>query len=144
MKRLLKDGSHNGKIFSFPFKNSILYSSLVILFTPIFLLPSFMFRIPQQLAKEILLLSSLIANLGFIYCIIGYHFQILRGDELKLRIHLESLNIAFTTTLVFFFLLIFIFLNYCPSMFNWILVILAVIVIVTYLLATQFIKEKYQ
>jgi ABC-type thiamin/hydroxymethylpyrimidine transport system permease subunit len=82
--------------------------------------------------------------LGFIYCTLGYHFQILRGDELKLRIHLESLNAAFTTTLVAFFILIFVFINFSPKMLNWILLILSVILICSYLLATQFIRDKYQ
>ena len=84
------------------------------------------------------------ATIGFIYCTIGYHFEILRGDELKLRIHLEALNIAFTTTLVFLFALIFVFLNFIPTMLNYILIILAVAGIISYVIGAELVKEKYQ
>ena len=130
--------------FAFPYKVPVLYSSVIILLIPLFLLPQFVFKISFLLQKIILITSSFISLLGFIYCAIGFHFQTIRGDELKLRIHLESLNVAFTTALVSFFIMIFIFLNFYPTMLNWILVILSIVGIISYLLATQFIKEKYQ
>jgi ABC-type transport system involved in cytochrome bd biosynthesis fused ATPase/permease subunit len=81
---------------------------------------------------------------GFIYCIVAFHYKILKGDELKLRIHLESLNAAFTISLVIFFALAFVFLNFAPTLLNYIMVIIAIVFIVSYLLATQFIRDKYQ
>jgi len=132
------------KNLTFPYKTTILYLSLFILLLPYFMLPQFVLKISDHILKIILLLSTLFATIGFIYSTLGFHFQILKGDELRLRIHLESLNAAFSITLISFFILMFIFLNFSPTMLNWILVILAVILIVSYLLATQFIKEKYQ
>ena len=141
MKNILKN-------FSFPYKTGILIFSAVMIFLPIILINMldtkniidtnpFLFRL-------IMFIPSLLATIGFIYCTVGYHFEILRGDELKLKIHLESLNIAFTTTLVFLFLLIFVFLNFAPTMLNYILVILTIVGIVAYVLGAEFIKEKYQ
>jgi uncharacterized membrane-anchored protein len=94
--------------------------------------------------KLILLIPSLLAALGFIYCTLGYHYKTKRGDELKFRIHLESLEFAFTTTLVFFFVFVFIFLNFAPTMLNYILLILAVVGIVAYVIEMEFVKEKYE
>jgi amino acid transporter len=101
-------------------------------------------RIPVTLSKRVLLFSSLFAALGFIYCTLGYHVKIERGDELKFKIHLESLHVTFTSTLVSLFVLIFIFINFSPMMLNWILVILTIIAIITYLIASLLIQDKYQ
>ena len=141
MKNILKN-------FSFPYKTGILIFSAVMIFLPIILINMldtkniidtnpFLFRL-------IMFIPSLLATIGFIYCTVGYHFEILRGDELKLKIHLESLNIAFTTTLVFLFILIFVFLNFAPTMLNYILIILSIVGIVAYVLGAEFVKEKYQ
>lgn len=141
MKNILKN-------FSFPYKTSILIFSAVMIFLPIvlqiFLDYKNIIETKPEVFRLILLISSFFASMGFIYCTLGYHFQILRGDELKLKIHLESLNIAFTTTLVFLFALIFVFLNFAPTILNYILVILAVIAIIAYVLGAEFVKEKYQ
>ena len=141
MKNVLKN-------FSFPHKGMILAASTISLLAPMFLVQIIIASVGLEksvvITKPLLLISSLLACVSFIYCSIGYHFQILRGDELKLKIHLESLNVAFTTTLVFLFILIFVFVNFSPTMLNYILVILVVVGIVTYLLGTEFIKEKYQ
>jgi uncharacterized membrane-anchored protein len=141
MKNILKN-------FSFPFKTQVLILSPIILFGPTFvlgLLPiELIRRMPDYIGRGTIFLTSFLGTIGFIYCTLGYHFQILRGDELKLKIHLESLNIAFTTTLVFLFALIFVFLNFAPTMLNYILVILSVIAIIAYVLGTEFIKEKYE
>ena len=136
------------KNFPFPHKGKIIVASTLFLFAPLLLLQIIIEAIgldkSTAIIRPLFMISSLFACLGFIYCSIGYHFQILRGDELKLRIHLESLNIAFTTMLVFLFLLIFAFLNFAPTMLNYILGILTIIGIVAYLLAVEFIKDKYQ
>jgi len=141
MKNILKN-------FPFPFKTGILIFSAVMIFLPIILINIFdsknIIETKPYLFRLILLIPSLIATIGFIYCTLGYHFQIMRGDELKLRIHLESLNVAFTTTLVFLFILIFAFVNFAPTMLNYILIILSVIAIISYTLGAEFIKEKYQ
>ena len=133
--------------FSFPYKTTILIFSALLIFSPLILfnvIDPTKFEVTTRLLKLILLSSSLLATLGFIYCTLGYHFQILRGDELKLKIHLESLNIAFTTALVFLFVLIFVFVNFAPTMLNYIMVILAVIAIIAYVLGAEFVKEKYE
>ncbi len=134
--------------FSFPYKTGILILSTLILFIPVIFIgmlgPDKVITLSARLIRLLFLIPTFIAMLGFIYCTLGYHFQILRGDELKLRIHFESLNISFTSMLVSFFILIFVFINFAPVMLNWILVFLAVIGIVSYLLAAQFVKEKYQ
>ncbi|NJD22876.1 MAG: hypothetical protein FIA82_09450, partial [Melioribacter sp.] len=136
MKNILKN-------FPFPYKTGILIFSAVMIFLPIILINIFdsknIIETKPYLFRLILLIPSLIATIGFIYCTLGYHFQILRGDELKLKIHLESLNIAFTTALVFLFILIFVFLNFAPSMLNYMLVILAVIAIIAYVLGAEFV-----
>lgn len=141
MKNILKN-------FLFPYKTSILIFSAVMIFLPIVLQYFLDFRniidTNPEIFRLILLIPSFFASIGFIYCTLGYHFQILRGDELKLKIHLESLNIAFTTTLVFLFALIFVFLNFAPIMLNYILVILGVIAIIAYVLGAEFVKEKYE
>ena len=134
--------------FSFPYTKQILIFSAIMIFLPIILLNvldrKYLIDTQHNLSRMIILLPTLFATLGFIYCVLSYHFRTIRGDELKLRIHLEALNIAFTTTLISLFLLIFIFINFNPRMLNWILVILAIITIITYLLASAMVKEKYQ
>src|SRR3989339_2172914 len=141
MKNILKN-------FSFPYKNSVLIFSAVMIFLPMVLQYFLDFKniidTKPEFFRLILLIPSFFATIGFIYCTLGYHFQILRGDELKLKIHLESLNIAFTTALVFLFVLIFVFLNFAPTLLNYILIILTVIAIIAYVLRAEFVKEKYQ
>ncbi len=141
MKNILKN-------FSFPYKNSVLIFSAVMIFLPMVLQYFLDFKniidTKPEFFRLILLIPSFFATIGFIYCTLGYHFQILRGDELKLKIHLESLNIAFTTALVFLFVLIFVFLNFAPTMLNYIMVILGVIAIIAYTLGAEFVKEKYE
>ncbi len=141
MKNILKN-------FSFPYKTTILIFSSLVLFVPMVafaMLPiEQTIRIPKYIYRATLFLSTLLGTIGFIYCTLGYHFQIQRGDELKLKIHLESLNIAFTTALVFLFALFFVFLNFAPTMLNYIMVILSVIAIIAYVLGAEFVKEKYQ
>jgi hypothetical protein len=136
------------KNFSFPHIGKVLVASAIFLFAPMFLLQIVLasagLKNGSVIMKPIFFYSSLLACLGFVYCTIGYHFKILRGDELKLRIHLESLHIALTTVIAFLFILIFAFINFAPTMLNYILVILAIIGIVAYLLAIEFVKEKYQ
>jgi hypothetical protein len=136
------------KKFSFPYKPGILIFSAVMIFSPMIILNIIGFKnvteINPILGRLIFLIPSLFAATGFIYCTLGYHFQILKGDELKLRIHLEALNIAFTTTLVFLFTLIFVFLNFYPTMLNYLIIILAVVAIVAYVIGIKFVKEKYQ
>ena len=141
MKNLLKN-------FSFPLKTAVLILSTLILFIPVIFIgvlePDKIITLSERIIRLLFLIPTFIAMLGFIYCTLGYHFQILRGDELKLRIHFESLNISFTSMLIAFFVLIFVFINFAPVMLNWILVFLAAIGIISYLLAVQFVKEKYQ
>ncbi|MBM4171316.1 MAG: hypothetical protein FJ214_05540 [Ignavibacteria bacterium] len=134
--------------FSFPYKTTVLIFSAVLIFLPIILIEFIDAKslIDEEpfLFRSILLIPTFIAMLGFIYCTLGYHFQILRGDELKLRIHLESLNITFTTTLISMFILIFMFLNFSPTLLNYILVILSVIAIISYVVGIEIVKEKYK
>lgn len=94
--------------------------------------------------RLIIFIPTLFAAIGFIYCTLGYHFQILRGDELKLRIHLEALNISFTTMLVLMFGLIFVFINFFPNQLNYLLIYLAVIGIIAYELGVIFVSRKYR
>ncbi|MCF8242575.1 MAG: hypothetical protein K9J16_14450 [Melioribacteraceae bacterium] len=134
--------------FSFPYFNVVLIFSTVMIFTPI-LYPLIM-DVPESLDTNpeifstTLLITSLLAAIGFIYCILGFHFKITRGDELKYKIHLEALNVSFTSTLVLLFILIFIFVNFAPTMLNWIMLILGIEAIVVYLVSSEILKEKYQ
>ena len=141
MKNIFKD-------FSFPFTNLALILSGIMIFLPIILMnildaKSIIDNQPQ-LFRLIILIPSLLATIGFVYCTLGYHIKTARGDELKFRIHLESLHVAFTSTLISLFIFIFIFLNFDPEMLNWLLVIVAIIAILSYLIASGFIKDKYQ
>jgi hypothetical protein len=135
------------KNFSFPYKTGVLIFSAVMIFSPV-IISNFIGmdwpNINPMVGRLIILIPSFFAAIGFIYCTLGYHFQILRGDELKLRIHLEALNIAFTTTLVFLFALIFIFVNFKPTWLNYLIVILAFISIIAYIIGVEVVKEKYQ
>jgi len=136
------------KKFSFPYKTAILIFSTVMIFTPLIILSIIgtnnILDINPIVGRLILLIPSLFAAIGFIYCTLGYHFQILRGDELKLRIHLEALNIAFTTSLVFLFALIFVFINFFPTQLNYLLLYLAGIGIIAYELGVIFVNRKYR
>ncbi|MBX3009653.1 MAG: hypothetical protein KF816_16640 [Melioribacteraceae bacterium] len=136
------------KNFSFPYTKQILISSSIMIFLPLLIFglidtKSIIDSTPY-LFKSFFLISSLLAALGFIYCTLGFHFKTKRGDELKFRIHLESLEFAFTTSLVFFFVFVFIFLNFAPTMLNYILIILVIVGIVAYLIGMEFIKERYE
>jgi len=136
------------KNFSFPYKSIVLIFSAVMIFLPIFFIGSLSLdqitnSNPANL-RLLLTVSTLLATIGFIYCTLGYHFQILRGDELKLRIHLEALNISFTTSLVFLFALIFVFVNFNPTMLNYLIVILAAIAIIAYIIGVELVKRKYR
>ncbi len=141
MKRLLKN-------FSFPFVTQILVFSTIMIFLPLILINVIdskkIIDTQPYIFKLILLIPSFFASLGFIYCILGFHFKTKRGDELKYRIHLETLEVAFTTILVFFFIFVFIFLNFAPTMLNYILIILTIVGILAYIIAIEFIKEKYE
>lgn len=136
------------KNFSYPYKSAVLIFSAVMIFLPVFVLGTFGHQIISSgnifILKMSLLIPSFLAMLGFIYCTIGYHFQIMNGDELKLRIHLEALNIAFTTSLVFLFALIFVFLNFNPKLLNYLIIILANVSIVTYIIGIEVVKSKYK
>ncbi len=136
------------KNFSFPYKTAILIFSTVMIFTPLIILSIIgtnnILDINPIVGRLILLIPSLFAAIGFIYCTLGYHFQIMRGDELKLRIHLEALNIAFTTSLVFLFALIFVFLNFFQTQLNYLLIYLAGIGIIAYELGVIFVNRKYR
>lgn len=138
----------NLKNFSYPYKTGVLIFSTVMIFSPMMILSTIGFKnvtkINPILGRLIFLIPSLHAAIGFIYCTLGYHYQILKGDELKLRIHLEALNISFTTSLVFLFALIFVFLNFYPTMLNYLIIILAVVAIVAYVIGIEFVKEKYR
>lgn len=140
MKNLLKN-------FPFPFKTIILIISTAVLFLPVIIIGILgsdrIISKDTVLIKLIFLIPTFIAMLGFIYCTLGYHFQLLRGDELNLRIHFEALNISFTAMLISFFILIFVFINFVPFMLNWILVFLTTIGVITYLAAFRIIKDKY-
>ncbi len=134
--------------FTFPYKTGILIFSTVMIFTPIIILSIIgtknILYISPIVLRLILFIPSFFAAIGFIYCTLGYHFQILRGDELKLRIHLEALNIAFTTMLVFMFGLIFVFIIFFPNQLNYLLIYLAVIGIIAYELGVIFVNRKYR
>jgi hypothetical protein len=134
--------------FNFPYKTGVLFFSAFMIFLPVLILGSWGYQIinsgKRELLRVIILIPSLLAAIGFIYCTLGYHFQIMRGDELKLRIHLEALNIAFTTSLVFLFALIFVFLNFNPSLLNYLIIILAIIAIVAYIIGVEVVKRKYR
>lgn len=136
------------KNFSFPYKTGILIFSTVMIFAPLIALSIIgtknILYISPITGRLIIFIPTLFAAIGFIYCTLGYHFQILRGDELKLRIHLEALNIAFTTMLIFLFALIFIFLNFFQTQFNYLLIYLAVIGILAYVVGIEIVKRKYQ
>ncbi|MBS4033399.1 MAG: hypothetical protein KGZ85_02945 [Ignavibacterium sp.] len=136
------------KNFSFPYKSVILIFSVFMIFLPVFFIGSL--SVDQITTSNpgnlrlLLTVSTLSAAIGFIYCTLGYHFQILRGDELKLRIHLEALNISFTTTLVFLFALIFVFLNFNPTLLNYLIIILAIIAIIAYIIGVELVKRNYR
>lgn len=133
--------------FTFPFTSAILITSLILLFLPFILLNFFDFKLIESnpfILKLIMLLLTLLSTVGFIYCTLGFHFKIIKGDELKFRIHLEALNIAFTTSLVFLFALIFVFLNFNPTLLNYLIIILAVISIVAYIIGIEIVKRKYR
>ncbi|MFZ5946546.1 MAG: hypothetical protein ACOYU5_01110 [Stygiobacter sp.] len=135
------------KKFSFPYKTGILIFSLLLLLIPFLILGLIDFHTLQtnpMIYKLLLLFSTLLSAIGFIYCSLGYHFQILRGDELKLRIHLEALNISFTTSLVFLFALIFVFINFFPTQLNYLLIYLTIIGIIAYELGVIFVNRKYK
>ncbi len=136
------------KNFTFPYTTQILVFSSIMIFLPVILIGVIdakkIIDTQPYLFKLITLIPSFFAAIGFIYCTIGYHYKSKNGDELKFKIHLESLEFAFTTMLVFFFILVFIFLNFAPVMLNYILIILAVVGIVAYVAGAEFIKEKYQ
>jgi len=136
------------KYFSFPYKTHVLIFSVFMLILPVLILSnleiSAVLKLEASLLRLLFLIPTLIATIGLVYCTIGYHFQILRGDELKLRIHLEALNIAFTTTLVFFFIFIFLLLNFAPDLLISIIFISSIILIISYLIALQIVKVKYQ
>lgn len=136
------------KNFSFPYKTGVLIFSAVLIFFPLviftFIGTDNLIEMNPIVGRLILLISTLFATIGFIYCTLGYHFQILRGDELKLRIHLEALNIAFTTSLVFLFALIFVFINFFPTQLNYLLIYIAVIGIIAYEMGVIFVNRKYR
>jgi len=136
------------KNFSFPYKSAVLIFSAAMIFLPVFILGSYGHQIISSgntyILKMLLLIPSFLAMLGFIYCTLGYHFQIMNGDELKLRIHLEALNIAFTISLVFLFALIFVFLNFYPRLLNYLIIILALVTIVAYVIGVEAVKRKYR
>ncbi len=136
------------KNFSFPYKPAVLIFSTVMIFLPVFILGFYGHQIVSSgntnILKMSILIPSFFAAVGFIYCTFGYHFQIMRGDELKLRIHLEALNIAFTTSLVFLFALIFVFLNFNPTLLNYLIIILAFISIIAYIVGIEIVKRKYR
>ena len=136
------------KNFSYPYKTGVLIFSTVMIFSPLVIFRIIGFenltKINPTVGRMIFLIPSLLAALGFIYCTLGYHFQIMNGDELKLRIHLESLNIAFTTSLVFLFALIFVFLNFKPTLLNYLIIIIAIVYIVAYIIGVEVVKSKYR
>ncbi|MDP3441607.1 MAG: hypothetical protein Q8T08_01995 [Ignavibacteria bacterium] len=142
MKNVLKN-------FSFPYTKQILIFSTIMIFLPLLVIGliganKLVDDAQVYFFKLILLIPSLLAAMGFIYCTLGFHFKTKRGDELKYRIHLESLEYSFTAMLVFFFVFVFIFLNFAPTMLNYILVILTVVGILGYVIGMEFVKEKYE
>jgi hypothetical protein len=135
------------KNFIYPYKSAVLIFSAAILFLPLIFVGSLSVEQitnsnPNYL-RLTLIISTLISAIGFIYCTLGYHYNIVRGDELKFRIHLEALNIAFTTSLVFLFALIFVFLNFNPTLLNYLIIIIAIIAIVAYIIGVELVKRKY-
>lgn len=136
------------KNFSYPYKSTVLLFSALMIFLPVFILGPFGYQIINSgnlvLLKLIILIPSFLATIGFIYCTLGYHFQIIKGDELKFRIHLEALNIAFTISLVILFALIFVFLNFNPALLNYLIIILAIVAILAYIIGTEIVKRKYR
>ncbi|MDP2365963.1 MAG: hypothetical protein Q8M94_19600 [Ignavibacteria bacterium] len=140
------------KNFTFPYKTGILILSAVMIFLPIFILGPFGHKIITEtnqdshkfILRVIIGIPTFLSAIGFIYCTLGYHFQILRGDELKLRIHLEALNISFTTMLVIMFGLIFVFINFNPTQLNYLLIYLSVIGIIAYVVGVEIVKRKYR
>lgn len=134
--------------FSFPYTNHLLIFSAVMIFLPVILLNVLNTKniIDTQplLFKLILMIPTLFAALGFVYCMLGLHFKLLRGDEQRLKIHFQSLHITFTATIISLFVLIFVFINFAPLMLNWIMVILAVVAIISYLLASLILQDKYK
>lgn len=138
------------KNFTFPYTNAVLIFSALMIFLPLITMDVLMnisltlITNNPRILRLILFISTLFAIIGFIYCILGFHIKTIRGDELKLKIHLESLNVAFTVSLISLFILIFIFINFSPAMLNWLLVFIAIITIVSYLIGMEFIKQKYQ
>lgn len=136
------------KKFTFPYKSGVLIFSAVMIFSPMIILNIIGIKnvteINPIVGRLIFLIPSLFAAIGFIYCTLGYHFQILRGDELKLRIHLEALNISLTTMLVLMFGLIFVFINFNPTQLNYLLIYLSVIGIIAYVVGVEIVKRKYR
>lgn len=133
--------------FTFPFTSAILITSLILLFLPFILLNFFDFKLIESnpfALKLIMLLLTLLSTVGFIYCTLGFHFKIIKGDELKFRIHLEALNIAFTTSLVLLFALIFVFLNFNPTLLNYLIIIIAIVAIIAYIIGIEIVKRKYR
>jgi hypothetical protein len=136
------------KNLSYPYKSAVLIFSVTILFLPLIFVGSLSVEQitnsnPNYL-RLILIISTLISVVGFIYCTLGLHFQIIKGDELKLRIHLEALNISFTSMLILMFGLIFLFINFFPYQLNYLLIYLAVFGILTYVLGIEIVKRKYR
>lgn len=136
------------KNFSYPYKSIVLFFSAFMIFLPVFILGPFGYEIinsgNKELLRYIILIPSLLAAVGFIYCTLGFHFKIINSDELKFRIHLEALNIAFTTSLVFLFALIFVFLNFNPTLLNYLIIILAIVAILAYIIGVEIVKRKYR
>ena len=132
------------KNYNFPYKTVILYISLAAFLFPLSINPYLPYPLLRDWGRMMFMFFTFISFSGFIYSIIGFYYHLIKGDELKLKIHLESLNAAFTISLVIFFVLAFIFLNFAPTLLNDIMEIFAIVLIVSYLLATQFIRDKYQ
>ena len=134
--------------YSFPYTNHIMAFSAVMIFLPVILInvlnTKSIIDTRPFLFKMILFIPTLFAALGFIYCILGLHFKLLRGDEIKLKIHFRALHITFTATIISLFVLIVIFLNFAPQMLNWILVILAIAAIISYLVASLILQDKFK
>lgn len=139
---------NSSKNFTFPYKTSVLIFSAVMIFSPLVIFTIIgienVTEINPIVGRLIFLIPSLFAAIGFIYCTLGYHFQIMKGDELKLRIHLEALNISFTTMLVLMFVLIFVFINFNPTQLNYLLIYLSVIGIIAYVAGVEIVKRKYR
>lgn len=139
--------SKKNKGLRFPFISIVMASSTIILLAPLTILSVVNYTTIENnlhILRILLLVSTFLSMLGYIYCAIGYHSKISRGDELKFRIHLEALNISFTTSLVFLFALIFVFLNFNPTLLNYLIIILAVIAIIAYIVGVEVVKRKYR